>query len=209
MTDKKPESVRILLNPDSLKRKKPWEISLYILLDEFYKYLKSLPLLDYRLSGLAVLTSSMVYKLKVQHLFYEERRKLIKKDVEIANPIDALSMPFRMDVQMSDIEDLVLAFEALLSEIEKKEEEGPIIKPLSELPIFDQETFLNMLKPLEEEIMYKLEMEPELKFSGLVVGKKPLEIVRYFVLLLFLAQEGKVVLVQKEEDDILIVGVER
>jgi segregation and condensation protein A len=208
MTDKKPESVRILLNPDSLKRKKPWEISLYILLDEFYKYLKSLPLLDYRLSGLAVLTSSMVYKLKVQHLFYEERRKVIKKDVEIVNPIDALSMPFRMDVQMSDIEDLVLAFEALLSDIEKKEEEGPIIKPLSELPTFDQEALLNMLKPLEEEVMYKLEIEPELKFSELIMSKTPLEVVRYFILLLFLAQEGKVVLVQKEED-ILIVGVER
>ncbi len=213
MKDGKIDAIKILLNPDALKRRKPWDISIYLLLNEFYKFLKSKPLLDYKLSGLALLTSSILYKLKVEHLFYEEKRRVVvKKEVDISTPVSPLYMPFRVDIHASDIDELLEAFEALLLEIEREErkERPPVIRSYEEFPVFDQESFLKMLRPIEEYILDILDREAEVSFQRLVKDKKDiLEVVRYFLALLYLAQRGRVVLVQRGEDDILIVGVER
>ncbi len=212
MKDKEIDAVKFLLNPDVLKRKKPWDISIHFLLNEFYKFLKSKPLLDYKLSGLALLTSSILYKLKVEHLFYEEKRRVIvKKEVDISAPISPLYMPFRVDIHASDIDELLEAFEALLLEMEREERKvrPSVIRSYEEFPVFNQESFLKMLRPIEECILDILDREAEVSFQRLVKDKDVLEVVRYFLVLLYLAQRGRVVLVQRGEDDILIVGVER
>lgn len=211
MSSEKPESIKILLNPGTLGRKKIWDISIYLLLKEFYEYLRSQPLIDYRLSGVAVLTSSILYKLKVQNLFYEEKRRVYKRSAEVAEPIEPLHMPFRIDLQASDIDDLLFAFESLILEVEREKEgirRETLLRTVEEFPVFDQEMLLKMLRPLEEELVDRLEREGEMKFSDLIRGKDALEVVRYLIILLFLAQDEKVVLVQQDED-ILIVGVER
>ncbi len=211
MSSEKPESVKILLNPGALRRRKIWDISIYLLLKEFYEYLRSQPLIDYRLSGIAILTSSILYKLKVQNLFYEEKRRVYKRSAEVAEPIEPLRMPFRIDLQASDIDDLLLAFESLILEVEREKEgvkREALLGTVEEFPIFDQQTLLRMLKPLEEELVDRLEREGEIKFSDLIRGKGALEVARYLIVLLFLAQDEKIVLVQQDED-ILIVGVER
>ena len=212
MRDEKIDAIKVLLNPDALRRKRPWDISIYLLLNEFYKFLKSKPLLDYKLSGLALLTSSILYKLKVEHLFYEEKRRIIvKREADISAPVSPLYMPFRVDIHTSDIDELLEAFEALLLEMEKEErkERPPVIRSYEEFPVFNQESFLKMLRPIEEYILDILDREAEISFQKLVKDKDILEVVRYFLVLLYLAQRGRVVLVQRGEDDILIVGVER
>jgi len=210
MSSERPESVKILLNPGTLKRKRIWDISIYLLLKEFCEYVKSQPLIDYRLSGVAVLTSSILYKLKVQNLFYEERKRVYRRPAEVIEPMESLPMPFRIDLHASDIDDLLIAFESLILEVER-EREGErevLLRTVEEFPVFDQEILLRMLKPLEGELLKRLEKEGEISFTELIKGKDALELTRYFLLLLFLAQDEKVVLVQQDED-ILIVGVER
>ncbi len=210
MSSERPESVKILLNPGALKRKRIWDISIYLLLKEFCEYVKSQPLIDYRLSGVAVLTSSILYKLKVQNLFYEERKRVYRRPAEVIEPMESLPMPFRIDLHASDIDDLLIAFESLILEVER-EREGErevLLRTVEEFPVFDQEILLRMLKPLEGELLKRLEKEGEISFTELIKGKDALELTRYFLLLLFLAQDEKVVLVQQDED-ILIVGVER
>lgn len=202
-------SVKILLNPSAIKGKRVWDISIYLLLKEFYEYLKSQPLMDYKLGGIAVLSSSILYSLKVQNLFYEERQRSCRRASEVAEPFEPIRMPFRVDLKASDIDDLLLAFKSLILEVEMEGGKGEgLLRTVEEFPILDQETLLRMLKPVEDELIYRLEREGEIRFSCLIKGKDALEIARYFIVLLFLAQDGRLVLVQ-EEDDILIVGVER
>ena len=94
-------------------------------------------------------------------------------------------------------------------EKERRKERPPVIRSYEEFPVFNQESFLKMLRPIEEYILDILDREAEISFQRLVKGKDMLEVVRYFLVLLYLAQRGRVVLVQRGEDDILIVGVER
>ena len=158
MSSERPESVKILLNPGALRRKRIWDISIYLLLKEFYEYVKSQPLIDYRLSGVAILTSSILYKLKVQNLFYEERRRVYKRPAEVVEPVESITMPFRVDLHASDIDDLLIAFESLILEVEREREgkKEPLLRTVEEFPTFDQETLLRMLEPLEEELLKKI-----------------------------------------------------
>ena len=61
--------LNILINPSNIKSKNSWEINLTYLLELLEKILKDSKFLDLRICGSAAVTSSLIYRLKVENLF--------------------------------------------------------------------------------------------------------------------------------------------
>ncbi len=205
------ERIRLLLNPELATRQRPWDISIELLLEDFIQYLRRQPILDMRLGGLALLTSSIIYKLKVERLFYDERRYSRKTPSDLEEPAEALSVPFRLRAPVSDLDDLVAALESLMKEISKQPssplEEG-VFQPGLEDRAMEQDTVGQMLGTYSDQLLARLSRKEPTGFGELIRGLTPIEVARVFIVLLFLAHGGKVILVQEEDaEDFGIMGV--
>jgi segregation and condensation protein A len=163
-----------------------------------------------RLGGLALLTSSLIYKLKVERLFYDERRSMRKKPSDLQEPAEALSMPFRLQAPMTDLDDLVAALESLIKEISRgssSAEEG-VFLPGMEERVVEQDTVGVMLGTYSDQLLAGLGRKEPTSFGDLTKGMKPIEVARIFIVLLFLAHSGRIVLLQEEgAEDFGIMGV--
>ncbi|MDG6928941.1 MAG: hypothetical protein JRN39_03660 [Nitrososphaerota archaeon] len=204
------DSVRLLLNPNLALRQKPWDVSIHLLLQRFLDFLMERPIMDMRLSGLALLTSSIIYKLKVEQLFYEEGRTARKRVSDLEEPVEVLRMPFRLQPPVSDMSDLISALESLLREMEKPtadEHDTSIFRPALEAQVIEKDTITEVIQEYSVSVLERLRDRAQLGFSELAAGADWVETVRLFIVILFLAHQGKVVLTQEEDGDILIAGV--
>ncbi len=212
MSDETPtDRIRLLLNPDLAARQRPWDISIELLLEDFIRYLRRQPILDMRLGGLALLTSSIIYKLKVERLFYDEKRSYRRRPSDLQEPAEGLSMPFRLQAPVSDLDDLVTALESLLKEISKRstapQDEGVFLPGLEERTV-EQDTIGVMLRTYSDQLLAGLGRTGPTSFGELTEGMKPIEVARVFIVLLFLAHNGRVILLQEEgAEDFSIMGV--
>jgi segregation and condensation protein A len=164
-----------------------------------------------RLGGLALLTSSIIYKLKVERLFYDDKRSFRKKPSDLQEPVEALSMPFRLQTPVSDLDDLVAALESLLKEISKSPsspvEEG-VFQPGLETRGVEQDTIAVMLRTYSDQLLAGLSRKEPLAFGDMIRGMQPIEVARIFIVLLFLAHSGRIILLQEEDaEDFSVLGV--
>jgi segregation and condensation protein A len=197
--------LNLLLNPDYAMRQRPWDISLRQLLHLLSQILQRFKLRDLRLCGTAVLTSALIYRLKVETLFLFERLKE-KRGVRRVGEIPPLiQLPFRYELAATSIDDLIKAFEVVLNEIiygkkEKKTVQMPEVEPIIEIDTF--EAFIkNALEAFKQELFNALLSKSRLSFNNFVKGKSLIERVRAFILLLFVASEGLIELEQVIEED--------
>jgi len=200
--------LNILVNPDLIRKQKPWRIDIAYLLNLFLDFISKLESLDLRLCGSAALSSALIYRLKVEALFLSERMSEEKRPVDIGDIPFLLSMPIRYELHATSVEDLIAALQRLIEEITARAEpERP--KPISREPVVEIDQFINRLKeslePFKASLLEILKSGPIL-FSALIKGKDVVEAARIFIFLLFLASEGVVFLEQLEED-LLITGV--
>lgn len=185
-------AIKILLNPDLLRRYDPWKLSVNDLLQLFYDYLLELPLIDFRVTGLALNTSSLIYKFKAQRLFYEPSTYR-KPTFELDYPLKELMAPYATEFPITDMNELLEAFRDLLKELER---EGPIshpqaIEPAS-IPLLDEKSELEIIKPLEEMILNKLATVGHISFYDLIKGMDALNVIRHFFALLYLITAGQI-----------------
>lgn len=202
------EPLNILVNPDLIKKQKPWKIDIAYLLNLFLSFISRLERVDLRLCGSAALSSALIYRLKVESLFLSERLSEEKRPVEIDDIPFILSMPIRYELHSSTVEDLIVALQKLVDEITSRaESERP--KPITKDIIVEIDQFINRLKeslePFKSTLLETLKNGPIL-FSTLTRGKSMVEGARIFILLLFLASDGVVLLEQLDEEDLLITG---
>ncbi|MEM0118649.1 MAG: hypothetical protein QXX17_00535 [Conexivisphaerales archaeon] len=206
----KDESVRLLLNPNLALRKRPWDLNIQLLLERFLEFLQEKPVADMRLSGLALLTSSLIYKLKVEHLFYEEERSAKKRVSELVEPVEVLRMPFRLQPPASDISDLLAALQSLLTEMERAQEvrEKNPFQPGLEQQVIERESITSLIEEYSYTILERLKQSQQLSLRSLFEGKDWKEIVRIFMTVLYLAHNQKVVVTQDEaSEEIYLVSV--
>lgn len=201
------EPLNILVNPDLIRKQKPWKIDIAYLLDLFLNFISKLENLDLRLCGSAALSSALIYRLKVEALFLSERLSEEKRPVEIDDIPFILSMPIRYELHTSTVEDLVMALQKLIDEITSRAEpERP--KPVRRETVIEIDQFINKiresLEPFKVALLEKLR-SGSILFSALTKGKNLVEAARIFIFLLFLAAEGVIFLEQLDED-LLITG---
>jgi len=158
----------------------------------FYDYLLELPLIDFRVTGLALNTSSLIYKFKAQRLFYEPTTYR-KPTLELDYPLRELNAPYATEFPITDMDELLDAFRDLLKELER---EGPAAHPRAiepaAIPLLDDKSELEIIKPLEEMILNRLATAGHISFYDLIRGMDALNVIRYFFALLYLITADRI-----------------
>lgn len=207
--------LNVLIDPTLAKRKSPWEINLTELLDMFLKAISQTELIDMRAAGTAALSSATIYRLKVETLFLFERLRMQRKLTDSSEPPSIIVMPFRYEIYSTNIDELFDELGRILQEIVVDEEGGSEnMLAVEELTPPNIEDYVIPLEALLSEyrkfLVERLKSTGRALLSELVRGLRPIDAARVFILLLFAANDGEVVINQEENDeDALVVSVGR
>jgi segregation and condensation protein A len=201
----------LLFNPSLLTTKRDvWDIDVTMLLDMLLKLIGKTGKKDLRVCGIAALSSSIIYRLKVESIFRLEKIAMQRKGVDEhqqyqsipdLNPVE---IPFRIESTYPvSLEDLLQVLENMISELANPK---PKKKQLDLEPVesFDFDQYLikfeHILQRYEDMIFDIVSADGEAIFKILVAKMESIEIVRCFIAVLYLAMKGKIDLVQIEED---------
>ncbi len=206
--------LNVLIDPSLAKRKSPWEINLSELLGLFLQAITKSEFVDMRAAGAAALSSATIYRLKVETLFLFERLRAQKRLVDASEPPQFIVMPFRYEVYSTNVEELFDELGRILEKIVLDEQGGVDQSPLTvaELPppsigdyVISLQAFLSEFRKM---LVERLRVTGKALLSDLVRGLAPIDAARVFILLLFAANSGEVVIDQEEGDqDALVVSV--
>ena len=201
--------LNILINPTEMKNRKPWEVDLQELLEMFIKLIERMETPDLRLCGSAALSSALIYRMKVESLFLFEKLKIKRHIIDKTDPPQMLEIPYRYELSTTTLDDLVSTLENILEEMISQQIEKPKPSMIKAEPVIEVDTFSiqiqKALKELKREIGNLLREREKILFSEYVMNMSILERVRTLLLLLFIANDGLIKIVQDEED-IWIMG---
>lgn len=198
----------ILFDLLRLHRVKPWDVDIAMLLNAFLAEMKKGGYIDFSASGTALLSSSIVHRMKSELVLKMEEppKPPVPRPNETVPP--PLPYPLRFEYTSTQVSEILNALQDVLKNEKMILEKKPFI--LSPPSVFEQldEFLANIEENLQnfyaEVIKLSIRGSP-LSFWEMVKGKSLLEIVRVFIMLLFLANTKKILLSQENESaDILI-----
>ena len=206
------EPVNILFNPSTIAKKDVWQINLIEILKILVKILEQTGKKDLKVVGMAALSSSLIYRMKVESIFALQKAAMEKKplinrrDVDI----DILDIPYRHEstypVSLDELLDLL---ENLIGSIANpSSRSGRLDFEPAEVPDFNEYfiSFEKIVAKYEDLIIRKIRGKGNGMLQEIVADLGSLDSVRCFFAALFLARDQKVELEQKD-DDILITLV--
>ena len=207
MSKQKPYYLRqpwdILFRENKLDRVSPWNVNLVLLLTTLLKEMEEEGI-DFRLAGTAIQSSVFIYLKKAEMLLKMEELPDPDEDKEQVYLPPALPMPFRFEHTTTTVNDLIEALERALTDRSQSVKPNLPTLPLPIPDFLDAEEYLLEIESrsdaLYEEIMWRSRATGVVRLTELVYGQEFLEIVRIFMMLLFLAQRLKVDLTQSEEE---------
>ncbi|HIH72303.1 MAG: segregation and condensation protein [Thermococcaceae archaeon] len=196
--------IDILLQLVTMGKVDPWNIDIVDLTEKYIERIREMQDLDLRISARAILAASILLRMKTEALLYggedeegeEEEEEKIRVEVEPYVP------PLRRVERYYTLDDLI---EALMDALEEAEKKKPKKKKKVEIEeeIFvvddfrvDIEKHVNRLYEIVKEL-YE-ETKEKIPFWDLIFDPTPKIVARTFLYLLFLANMGKVELIQEE-----------
>ncbi|RJS68689.1 hypothetical protein CW693_04000 [Candidatus Bathyarchaeota archaeon] len=215
-TMKKPFYLRppwnILFEFHKLEKLTPWNINIAYLLTTFLEEMERTGQVDFRASGVALDSSALIYLMKSKLLLKLEEPPPPKVQQEFLPP--PLFLPLRHELTSTTIKNLLEVLNEVLKteklvRLEKTVTEPILPTPSEILPQIDlylMEIELQMEK-LYASLLRRVKGTGIIEFSTLIKGMERLESIRTFILLLFLAQKGKISLWQDEESQEIYIGV--
>lgn len=213
-TTKKPfyfkPPLSVLFEIHKLEKVLPWDVNISYLLTMFLEEMEQQGEVDFRASGVALESSSTIYLRKTKLLLKLEDPPPPPKTLPDFIP-PPMFLPLRYELSSTTLDNLL----NVLDEVLKGESMRPPKTPQPILPAPE------ILPPLD---LYLLEIEDHMNtlyaqlcqlvgtgeliaFSKLVAGLEKIELVKTFIILLFLAQRGKIGLWQEEEIEELYITV--
>ncbi|MHA2408152.1 MAG: segregation/condensation protein A [Candidatus Ranarchaeia archaeon] len=203
----------ILTNPIETKSAKPLEVEISEILPSFFIKMKEKGQIDLRLSGRALYSASLIYRLQTDSLI-----KLINAldailEQESPEKIPALKIPYRLSAKRVTMDELLVALAEVLSDAETKR-------------------FHLTPKPPKERYHLQLDYEPErvnietligkifnrivelykernrVGFNDLLKNKQQIEIVRVFLALLYLLNRQKIDIIRDPKTNTILITVE-
>jgi chromatin segregation and condensation protein Rec8/ScpA/Scc1 (kleisin family) len=196
-----------------LEKLTPWNINIAYLLGSFLKEMEKTGQVDFRASGVALDSSALIYLMKSKLLLkLEEPPPPPKAPMDFLPP--PLFLPLRHELTSTTIRHLLEVLDDVLKgekliRPEKIAEEPLLPTPSEILPQLDlylMELELQMEK-LYASLSERVKGAGIVEFSTLTKSATRLEAIRTFILLLFLAQEGKISLWQNEESEEIYITV--
>jgi segregation and condensation protein A len=194
----------ILFDLVRLQRVRPWDVNLSNLLSSLIGEMGKKGYIDFKASGIALLSSSTIYRMKSELVLdlQEPPQVLIEKPIEFLPP--PIQLPYRFEYTSTTINNLLNALEETLK-TETIIEKRPKLVPIIPAPpmIHELDEFMVEIEDRIAEIYQKIvqltrdkEMIP---LSSLTSGLQKLEIIRIFLLILFIACREKIQLWQEED----------
>lgn len=198
----------ILFDLLRLHRVKPWDIDIALLLNNFLAEMKNIGYVDFSASGTALLSSSIVHRMKSELVLKMEeppKPPIPRPTEEIPPP---LPFPLRFEYTSTSVTEVLRTLQEVLSN-----EQAVLAKKafvLSPPSVFEQ--LDEFLSNIEENIqdfygeLIKLSIRGvPLSFREMTKSQTLIQIVRTFIMLLFLAHQKKIILTQDDQSpDILI-----
>jgi len=208
--------LNLLFNPSLLIKKDVWDIDIASLLEMFLRLLNVTGNKDLRICGLAAVSSSMIYRLKVESIFALEKIAMQKKGLndptkeeEQQLPIPQLNpieLPFRIESTYPvSVEDLLHMLENMIMELtnprSKRRKQEIELEPVETFD-FDQYLikFEKIIQDYEDMIYDIVAADGILMFKTLVNKLDPVEMARCFIAMLYLATKRKIKLDHPQED---------
>ncbi len=205
-TKQKPYYLRqpwdILFRESKLEKVSPWNVNLVLLLTTLLEEMDKAGI-DFRLAGTAIQSSVHIYMMKAELLLKMEELPQPQEEKDDVYLPPALPLPFRFEHTTTTVNDLIEALEKALMERSTTRRPNLPILPMPIPDFLDAEQYLLEIESradnLFEEIQWRFESKGEVRLTELVYGQEWLEVVRIFMMLLFLAQRMKIDLEQSEE----------
>jgi len=201
------DPVNILFNPSVIQKKDVWQINLIEILKLLIKILEETGKKDLKVAGMAALSSSLIYRMKVESIFALQKAAMEKKplinrrDVDI----DILDIPYRHEstypVSLDELLDLL---ENLIGSIanprsrRNRQLDFEAIQP----PDFKEYfvPFENLVVKYQSLIIRKIRGTGSGLLKQIVADLDSLDSIRCFFAVLFLARDQKVELEQIDGD---------
>ena len=210
--------LNLLFNPSLLVRKDVWNVDITGLLEMFLRLLNLTGNKDLRICGLAAVSSSMIYRLKVESIFALEKIAMQKKGLNDSSsdqqqqqqlPIPELNpieLPFRVEPTYPvSVEDLLRMLENMIMELanprSKRKKQELELDPVETFN-FDHYLikFEKIIQGYEDMIYDIVAADGILMFKTLVAKMEPVEMARCFIAMLYLAMKHKINLDYPQDD---------
>jgi chromatin segregation and condensation protein Rec8/ScpA/Scc1 (kleisin family) len=203
----------ILFELSKLEKLTPWNVNIAYLLTSFLSEMEKMGKVDFRASGVALDSSALIYLMKSKLLLtLQEPPAPPKAPQDFVPP--PLFLPLRHELTSTTIRHLLEVLDDVLKGEKLSRFEEVVAQPVlpevsdivSQLDVFLNEIELQMEK-LHTLLCEKVKGAGIIEFSTLTKGFARIEAVRTFILLLFLAQDGRVSLWQNEETEEVYIAV--
>lgn len=207
------EPVNILFSPASAAKKNVWEIDLIHILDLLIKILERQGKKDLKVAGMAALSSSLIYRMKVESIFALQRVAMQKKPMHQRTDVDIemIDIPYRHEptypVSLDDLLGLLQNLIGTIANPQSRRGKQVEIEP-TEAPDF-QEYFISLesiIGKYEDLVMRKISDRGFGVLQDIVADLDGVDSIRCFFAVLFLARDQKVDL-EQIGDDIKIVVI--
>ena len=199
----------LLFNPSVLSKKNVWEIDISSLLEMLLKLINNSGKKDLRMCGIAALSSSLIYRLKVESILQLEKISKTKKGIEVVDikPIPNLKpieIPFRIEPTYPvTLEELLHVLENMINALANPRPRRNQLN-LESVETFNFDEYLmkfeKILQSYENMIFDIVSADKSVEFKNLTLKMNQIEIVRCFIALLYLAMKRKIFLEQKDEE---------
>lgn len=199
--------VNILFNPSTITKKDVWEIDLIKILDILIRILEKSGRKDLRVAGMAALSSSLIYRMKVESIFALQKAAMEKKPLTQRTDvdIDLINIPYRHESTYPvTLDELLGLLENLIGSIanpKNRRSSQMNFEPI-EAPDF-KDYFIsleNIIGKYEDLIVKKIQSTGSGFLNSIVSELEPIDAIRCFFAILFLARDEKIEVEQVGED---------
>ena len=205
------EPINVLFDPKAVVKKDVWEIDLIQILNLLAKILEKTGRKDLKVAGMAALSSSLIYRMKVESIFALQKAAMEKKpsfqrtDVDI----ELIDIPYRHEstypVSLDDLLGLLQNLIGTIANPQSRRNSKLDIEPI-EAPDF-QEFFISLesiIGKYEDLIIKKIANTGFGLLQDIIAELDQVDSIRCFFAALFLARDQKVDL-EQQNDDIKII----
>ena len=199
--------INILFDPECVKKKNIWEIDLIQILSILIKVLEKADKKDLRVAGMAALSSSLIYRMKVENIFALQKAAMENKPMRQRSDIDIqmLDIPYRLEstypVSLDELLDLL---ENLIGTIANPRERRSNQLKFEPVDAPDFKKYFNNLENIigeyQDLILKKLEPNGNALLATITKDLNAKDSIRCFFAILFLARDEKVDLMQVDDD---------
>ena len=201
------EPVNILFNPSSIVKKDVWDIDLNEVLDLLIKILEKSGKKDLKVAGMAALSSSLIYRMKVESIFALQKIAMDKKSARQRTDVDIelIDIPYRHEstypVSLDDLLGLLQNLIGTIANPKSRRNNQFNIEP-SDVPDF-QDYFISLesiIGKYEDLVMKKISHAGFGLLQDIISDLDGIDSIRCFFAILFLARDQKLDIEQIEED---------